>query len=425
MAAASPVDPSKTATYPVVLSDALLGKASKETYTGIRYNHKPDIDPDNTSVTARLKQSNKDGTFNLGLDDNGNKYAYNGVRTTKDGNYVLIFDPARQAFVLHRLDSLFHMNLTRTPSNSDVESLRTQFPQLEVQPSPSTTSNSKDVPKTGTKAASSRTTKTTPRPSAKDDNNTASKPAKTTKPAKASSALRKPATKKTATTQKKAPAPDPSKLMPPPPAPPKPSKKATTTTARSPASDEEEEDDDDDDDDGGLTIEYPGGEPPSRHQVRPPFGSGFAQPPVAALTRRFSDFVKNGEDEGPGNQHAQQRQQPQQEQEDELAFTFEDAIGSEDEEDEEMEDVGDGFKLPSPVDGKQQQQQQQQHTGLGLGAYGQSGRAQAQVVVAGDDDADGEEEDDDDDLADLEADLEAEFEKAAGYESESDVSEED
>lgn len=36
MAAASPVDPSKTATYPVVLSDALLGKASKETYTGIR-----------------------------------------------------------------------------------------------------------------------------------------------------------------------------------------------------------------------------------------------------------------------------------------------------------------------------------------------------------------------------------------------------
>lgn len=36
MAAASAVDPSKTATYPVVLSDALLGKASKETYTGIR-----------------------------------------------------------------------------------------------------------------------------------------------------------------------------------------------------------------------------------------------------------------------------------------------------------------------------------------------------------------------------------------------------
>jgi hypothetical protein len=40
MAAASPLpgmaSPTKAAKYPVVLSDALLGKPSKETYTGIR-----------------------------------------------------------------------------------------------------------------------------------------------------------------------------------------------------------------------------------------------------------------------------------------------------------------------------------------------------------------------------------------------------
>ncbi|OIW31175.1 hypothetical protein CONLIGDRAFT_303139 [Coniochaeta ligniaria NRRL 30616] len=409
MAAASMVDPTKAAKYPVVLSDALLGKASKETYTGIRYNHKPDISSDNTSATARLKQSNKDGTFSLGLDDNGDKYTYNGVRTTKDGNYVLIFDPARQVFVLHRLDSLFHMNVTRTPDTSDVDSLRKQFPQLEVQSSASNKTDSKDPPsKSGTKPAP-KAARTTPKPTTKDD----TKPTKTAKPKAASSALRKPATKKSTTAKK--PTPDPAKLMPPPPVPPAapaPSKSAKRAAAarQSPESEEEE---DDDDDDGGLTIEYPGGEPP--RPVATSFGSAFAQPPVA-ITRRFSDFVKNGEDN--------EGRQEQGDDEGELAFTFEDAIGSADEDgDEDMEDVGglDRFKLPSPVDARGQQQQ---NTGLGLGAYGRAGAGtQAEVGPSpGDDDADGE---DDDDLLDLEADLEAEFEKAAGYESESDVSEED
>lgn len=391
-------------------------REAKLTRTVCADNYKPDISSDNTSATARLKQSSKDGTFNLGLDDNGNKYTYNGVRTTKDGNYVLIFDPTRQVFVLHQLDSLFHMNVTRMPGNSDVESLRKQFPQLEVQPSAaSNKADSKVAPKSSTKPASkldSKATKATPTPSAKDETTPVSKPTKTTKPAKASSALRKPTNKKS-TTQKKAggalSTPDPSKLMPPPPVPPPTAPKSSKKAAQSP---ESEEEDDDDDDDGGLTIEYPGGEPP--RPTKAPFGSAFVQPPVA-ITRRFSDFVKNGEDEGP----ARAPEEEGEPEEDELAFTFEDAIGSADEEDEEMEDVGalDKFKLPSPVDGRGGQQQ---HTGLGLGAYGQAG-AQAEVVP-GDADADGE---DDEDLARLEADLEAEFEKAAGYESESDVSEED
>jgi hypothetical protein len=36
MAAPGIVDPTKAGKYPVILSDALLGKASKETYTGVR-----------------------------------------------------------------------------------------------------------------------------------------------------------------------------------------------------------------------------------------------------------------------------------------------------------------------------------------------------------------------------------------------------
>jgi len=36
MAAPGPIDPTKPAKYPIILSDALLGKTSKETYTGVR-----------------------------------------------------------------------------------------------------------------------------------------------------------------------------------------------------------------------------------------------------------------------------------------------------------------------------------------------------------------------------------------------------
>ncbi len=95
-------------------------------------NHRPTLSSDAAPSTARLKKSAKDESYNLGFDDQGDKYQYNGVRTTDDGNFILIFDPARKVFVLHRVDSTFHMNITRTPSDSNVESLRKQFPQLEV-----------------------------------------------------------------------------------------------------------------------------------------------------------------------------------------------------------------------------------------------------------------------------------------------------
>jgi len=39
--AAEMVDPTVSEQYPVVLSDALLGKASKDVFTGIRCRHHP------------------------------------------------------------------------------------------------------------------------------------------------------------------------------------------------------------------------------------------------------------------------------------------------------------------------------------------------------------------------------------------------
>jgi len=161
MAAPGVLDPTKVGQYPVILSDALLGKPSKETYTGIRYNHRPTLSSDTAPNTARLKKSAKDDSYNLGFDDQGDKYQYNGVRTTNDGNYVLIFDPVRKAFVLHRVDSTFHMNITRMPTDNNAESLRQQFPQLEVKTAEST---KKPRGKAAEKASNNRanTSKATP-----------------------------------------------------------------------------------------------------------------------------------------------------------------------------------------------------------------------------------------------------------------------
>lgn len=41
---------------------------------------------------------------------------YNGVRITDDGQYVLIFNPEKQHFVLHRIDSTFDMNMVNAPA---------------------------------------------------------------------------------------------------------------------------------------------------------------------------------------------------------------------------------------------------------------------------------------------------------------------
>ncbi|KAL1882085.1 hypothetical protein VTK73DRAFT_2494 [Phialemonium thermophilum] len=382
------IDPTKPGKYPVILSDALLGKPSSETYTGIRYNHKPALSSESAPFTARLRKSAKDGSYNLGFDDKGNKYTYNGTRTSNDGQYVLIFDPARKALVLHRLDSLFHMNITRTPDNANAESLRIEFPQLQVS-GPIVGSGSASGSSSSSQAASDQHASRTSATSGMPDKGKA-----------AASAPPKP-------TKEKAPVsltlPDSAKAAPP-----------MTTESTSKAKQrrreelqDEDEEEDDDDDDGGLTIEYPGGAPPST-DFSPAFPSFPAQ-----INRRFSDFVRDaGEDD--------------EEEDEDADAEFED-VGMEggDEEDEEVDEEAsnliDAFKLPSPVEGRgndAHMHQYQQQIASSVQPQAQDQQPEPYGSVDNMDDMD----------ADLEADLEREFQKVSGaldMDSESSVSEED
>ncbi len=245
-------------------------------------NHRPTLSSDAAPNTARLKKSAKDESYNLGFDDQGDKYQYNGVRTTDDGNFILIFDPARKVFVLHRVDSTFHMNITRTPSDSNVESLRKQFPQLEVK-----AASTQKLPKRKTPAdkASASASASNPTATAKGTG-TGTKAKDARKPADDTPKKKNKAVELTLP-DLTLPMPTVQKKPPPPPPQPAPGKK-TKRPALSPVESEEE----DDDDDGGLTIEYPEGNPAALRgssQYPPPF-------PVA-VTRRFSEFARDIEEE--------------------------------------------------------------------------------------------------------------------------------
>ncbi|AEO65077.1 uncharacterized protein THITE_2111676 [Thermothielavioides terrestris NRRL 8126] len=241
MAASGIIDPTKAGKYPVILSDALLGKPSKETYTGIRYNYRPPLSSDTAPETARLKKSPKDESYDLDFEDQGDKYQYSGIRTSNDGNYVLLFDPARKAFVLHRVDSTFHMNLTRTPTDSSAESLRKQFPHLEVK---SGSPAKKPRAKATEKARAAKATPTR----AKEGNRApqgSSKPARGGEPEK---------TQETLLTLPDVNATPPTSASPP-------SQQAEKKAKRPALSPVDSEEDDDDDGDDVLTLEIPRGNP--------------------------------------------------------------------------------------------------------------------------------------------------------------------
>ncbi|KAK0628177.1 RNA polymerase II transcription elongation factor-domain-containing protein [Bombardia bombarda] len=292
MAASGMIDPTKAGKYPIILSDALLGKPSKETYTAVRYNHKPALSSDSAPSAARLKQSTKDGAFNLGFEDQGDKYQYNGVRTIGDDKYVLIFDPARQAFVLHRVDSTFHMNVTRTPTDSNAESLRKQFPHLEVKSNTTTTTpaaaptatTKPQKGKAADKAGQSQTKTVAPKGKDTKGKDTNAKDASKTKAKPEKKQPEKKQTDKSKQDKSKSmplPLPTASAAAPPLPLPSAPEKKPK----RRPQSPVESEEDDDDDD-FGLTVEYPGGPPPKTFQSTKI--NNFS--PAFPTTRRFSQW---------------------------------------------------------------------------------------------------------------------------------------
>ncbi|KAL7621288.1 hypothetical protein AAE478_008607 [Parahypoxylon ruwenzoriense] len=252
--AAGIVDPTKAGKYPVILSDALLGKDPKEVLTGVRYNHKPSLSSTAAPAQARIKpaSSSKKGpsSYDLSFQDDGGRYQYKGTRGAEDSQYVLIFDAEREVFILHKVDSMFNMNLVRTPSNDNAESLRREFPQLESH------STSSSVKASGTASGGKQSTK-----GANEQKKTTAKSRKQTAPkAEVKPGLVMP--------EKKPPPPKP----------------AVTNKRRQASADSEE---DSSDDDLGLTIENPGGEAPSTSRDFSPNLFGI---------RRFSDFVQQNEE---------------------------------------------------------------------------------------------------------------------------------
>ncbi|KAK7426827.1 hypothetical protein QQZ08_006728 [Neonectria magnoliae] len=265
MALAGLIDPTKTGNYPVILGDSLMGKPPNEVFTSIRYNHQPALSSPSAPSSARLKPSvpGKTTSYDLTYADGDNKYAFSGPRNTSDNQYVLYFDPSRESFVLDKVDSTFNMNVTRLPDNSDSESLRHQYPQIDGTPRPAPKA-SKPASKSANKSAggSTSTEKPAPKPRAKA-------------PAQKKEVKRKPAPKQPPKSMALSlPVPEPAKP------------ESQSQTKRRP---QDEDEDEDDDDDGGLLIEYPD-EPPAAHQTN--FSPAF--PPI----RRFDDFMNRRESEG-------------------------------------------------------------------------------------------------------------------------------
>ncbi|KAI1437818.1 RNA polymerase II transcription elongation factor-domain-containing protein [Xylaria sp. CBS 124048] len=292
MAAAGILDPTKVGKYRVVLSDALLGKDSKELYTGIRYNHKPALSSSTAPHQARIKPTSSTGasapSYDLSFQDDGGRYAYQGTRTHEQSQYVLIFDPEKEVFVLHRVDSMFNMNLIRTPTNDDADDLRQEYPHLETNQSPGTGKTKNGVFST--------------------------KLSKPTKPKKPTAAKGSKAT--TVVTNAEPPKPAP---------------------AAKPKKVQHHDYEDESSDDDILTIENPGGVAPKRNRD---FSPGFIDKP-----RRFSEFFQqqNDENEEMDNMEIE-------------VEALNDADGEEEEEEEEQEeedddddDASENFKLPSPI----------------------------------------------------------------------------
>lgn len=230
-------------------------------------------------------------------------YGYAGTRTMDDNQYVLYFDPARKVFVLDKVDSTFHMNITRTPSNDNPEALRQQFEQLDT-----SITATPEV----RKPASEAPTKAPAKPKGKAAA-AAAKPKAAPKPRAKAEKKKEPVNFQLALPTNDAPPPPPKAAA----APPK--KKEARKAAGS------DEDEDDDDDDGGLQIEYPDAHKNKKTDFSPAF------PAQAINMRSFSDFLRDSE--------------------------ADDADGESDHEEER--DFA-AFNLPSPVNNQARQQQQQE-----------------------------------------------------------------
>ncbi|KAI9883519.1 MAG: T-complex protein 1 subunit gamma [Watsoniomyces obsoletus] len=128
------VDPNRPATFPVVLG-ASLSKSKKSSgrplYTSVRYNHKPA--QTTAGRTAVMKPSRATKKVELRIADQDvdkSTYVYH-ARNVPKMSYALVFDPAKKAFVLEKVQLGVNCDLIESPWESDAAKLRTQYPQLD------------------------------------------------------------------------------------------------------------------------------------------------------------------------------------------------------------------------------------------------------------------------------------------------------
>ena len=136
LARAGLIDPTKPGSYPVILGPDIRRSSDGSTdrvFTGIRYNFKPKHLTDKTTQKTATLTSSGDGDFDVTFRDNsGGRYIFAGQRATKSGKYVLVFDSKGRKFILHRLDSIFVMNMTDTPTNHDTDAIKKRHPYIDA-----------------------------------------------------------------------------------------------------------------------------------------------------------------------------------------------------------------------------------------------------------------------------------------------------
>ncbi|KAF6239288.1 hypothetical protein HO173_002549 [Letharia columbiana] len=135
MANSSQIDPSKPAKYPITISEQLLREDGprKRRKVNIQLNHRPKLSTSSTKSIITPSSQGRDNGYNLSLTDevNGDVYLYNGAQQPSEA-VALIYDPNTQTFTLDKIDTSFRFNLRSTPSNKDIASLASQYPQLET-----------------------------------------------------------------------------------------------------------------------------------------------------------------------------------------------------------------------------------------------------------------------------------------------------
>lgn len=144
----SRVDPTHRGNFPIIFEDDLLKDESprKRQKISVKYNHRPQAiinkpssiytsnSKDGSTLTLSSKSKNEAGSF-----------TYEGGQQPSIA-LALIFDPARDAFTVNKINSDFHFNLRTTPSESNTAKVIQSHPQIGA------TDSSQDTPKEASNA---------------------------------------------------------------------------------------------------------------------------------------------------------------------------------------------------------------------------------------------------------------------------------